>query len=71
MRSLSSTKERVEIGIEDKKDSVLFSKIWEIRVIYKAGRMEERAGPCPTLTLALKSGETKPFHTYCICLLIK
>ena len=30
MRSLSSTNERVEIEIEDKRDLVLFLKMWKI-----------------------------------------
>jgi len=71
MRSLSSTKKKVKIRIGDKKYLVLFSKIWEIEVIYKVGRIEERASPCLTSTLALKSGKTKLFYTYYICLLIK
>jgi len=71
MRSSSPIKERVEIGIGDKKDLVLFSKIWKIGVIYKAERMEGRAGSCLTPILALKNSKTKLFYTYCICLLIK
>ena len=33
MESSSSTNKRVEIGIEGKRDLVLFSKMWKTRVI--------------------------------------
>ena len=70
MRSLLFKKERIEIEIGNKKNLVLFSKMWK-KTIYKIEKIREKTKPCLILISASKNGETKLFHTYYICLLIK
>ena len=59
--SLSSTNERIEMGIF--KFFNHFSRIYKNKVRYKAERIGERADPWPTLTLTSKLGEEKSFQT--------
>ena len=49
----------------------LFSKMWKIRVIYKADKMGDRADSWSTPTSVLKKGKTKFFHIYHVFLSIK
>ena len=71
MKRLLSTNERVEMEIGDKKFWVLLSKIWKIKVIYKADKMGDNVDSWPISTSAVKEGEMKLFQTYWVFLLIK
>ena len=60
MKSLSSTKEMIEIGIL--RFFRYFSKINRKGERYKANKMGERAEPWPTLMFMLKIEEEKLFY---------
>ena len=65
--------------IKDKNKTVKFLKwffdlvlkIWKIKAIYKADKIEERVDSCPILTSALKKEETTLFHMLLWQLLVK
>ena len=57
IKSPSSTKERMEIGIF--RFFILFSKIWRIGARYKVERIEEKADSWPAPMSTLKKGEEK------------
>ena len=59
MKSLSSTKKRVETEIF--RFFSQFSKIWNIEERYKIERIRERVNSWPTLTSILKKREEKLF----------
>jgi len=71
IKRLSFMKDKNETAKFLKRFFDLFLKIWKIRAIYKADKMEERVDPCSILISALKKEKTKLFHMYCIFLSIK
>ena len=45
MKRTSSTNDRVEMEMFNKRFCILFSKMWKIGVIYKVDRIREKANP--------------------------
>ena len=50
---------------------ILFSKIWKIGEILRAGRTKDKTKPCPILTSIFKNKKEKLFQRYWIFLLTK
>ena len=69
IKSPSSTKERIEIGIL--RFLNLFSKMYRSSEIYNVDKMGERADLWPTPTLMSKKGDERLFHKYFVLLWIR
>ena len=69
IKSSSSTKEKMEIGIL--RFLNLFSKMYRSGEIYNMDKMGESVDPWPTPTLISKEGDERLFHKYFVLLWIR